>query len=87
MTREEIQSHRFHSLEKKSCKFEARDQCAHTQKVKGRIVPIAIRGGFCETHGVLTCRCGWEWGFHYYPRYEEKAEKLYIKGRSIYKLL
>ncbi len=30
----------------------------------GKIKIIQMRASKCETHKLITCHCGWEWGWH-----------------------
>lgn len=59
MTEKQLNSPYFHD-EKKGCETE--------EKIFRRITggkEMTINGGYCKTHKVDLCRCGWQWGFHY----------------------
>ena len=65
-------------MEQKSEHFHSRDKGC---RVVNRNIPFMhgnkisnIRGGYCKTHHVETCRCGWEFGWHY-GTYSPSLEK------------
>ena len=79
LSEKELLSPHFHSISR-GCKIRKRFYKGRSDKYP------PIIGGYCQTHKVEICHCGWEWYWHYgkytkpihpnlYPALKHKKQK------------